>query len=449
VATERQARRARAPGVDVSADAIRQARLDAGLSRAKLAGDDLTRGAIYLIETGRSRPSMATLELIAARTGKPLSHFLEPGEDAAASAHLAVGVAAEVSELERDCLAGRHEQARARGASLLDEQLEPRWEARAALWLGVAELHLGLHDESRQHLDRSLELLSRLSDPWTRAACLAWRAQAALAAGEADAASLAQQADRESRDADPIAWPASVRALLVLGRTRMQAEDWKGARESFHAALDAARAGADAGRAAGWYEDMGTAYLRLGDAPTAVECSWRAVALYALRESRELAVEASAGLADSQLRDGDPEAARQQLEAALAETEGLALRRGEVHLLLGLAAVGLRQSRLEEAGRYARRAAVAAESAHDTTATGLSHALLARVAAAAGDSATAGREFQAAIEHLAAAHAADELVETRMAYAEALEAWGETAEALAQWKQSMSHWRPGLGRSFP
>src|SRR5439155_18741948 len=69
----RPAGRARGQGVDVREGSVRQAREEAGLSLAKLAGTDVTRGAIFLIETGRSRPSMATLRLIADRTGRPLS----------------------------------------------------------------------------------------------------------------------------------------------------------------------------------------------------------------------------------------------------------------------------------------------------------------------------------------------------------------------------------------
>lgn len=57
---------------------VRQARLAAGLSLAQLAGDDVSRTFIYLVEQGRSRPSQGVLELIARRTGKPVRYFLRP-----------------------------------------------------------------------------------------------------------------------------------------------------------------------------------------------------------------------------------------------------------------------------------------------------------------------------------------------------------------------------------
>jgi len=56
---------------------VREARLEAGLSLAQLAGDDVSRTFIHFIEHGRSRPSKSVLALIARRTRKPMSYFLE------------------------------------------------------------------------------------------------------------------------------------------------------------------------------------------------------------------------------------------------------------------------------------------------------------------------------------------------------------------------------------
>lgn len=56
---------------------VRQARLAAGLSLANLAGDQVSRTFIHFVETGQSRPSPAVLEMIARRTGRPISYFLK------------------------------------------------------------------------------------------------------------------------------------------------------------------------------------------------------------------------------------------------------------------------------------------------------------------------------------------------------------------------------------
>ena len=76
---ETGARRQRLAGVDIRPGAVKQARAEAGLSLADIAAGRVTRAAIHLIETGRSRPSMPVLEMIAERTGRPVAWFLAPG----------------------------------------------------------------------------------------------------------------------------------------------------------------------------------------------------------------------------------------------------------------------------------------------------------------------------------------------------------------------------------
>src|SRR5437660_11332730 len=114
----RRAGRPRSRGVDLRVGSVRQARQEAGLSRARLAEPELTRGAIYLIETGRSRPSMPTLQLIAARTGRPLSYFLA-SPLASESGREAALLSTSLVEAEGLRLAGRLEQAAERCETVL------------------------------------------------------------------------------------------------------------------------------------------------------------------------------------------------------------------------------------------------------------------------------------------------------------------------------------------
>src|ERR1700681_2247076 len=72
--------RRRLPGINLRPGAVKQARQEAGLSLAKVAAGHVTAPAIFLIETGQTRPSLPTLEHIARRTGKPVDYFLaDPG----------------------------------------------------------------------------------------------------------------------------------------------------------------------------------------------------------------------------------------------------------------------------------------------------------------------------------------------------------------------------------
>ena len=56
---------------------LRQARLEANLSQRALCGEEITRNMLSRIENGVARPSMKTLQHLAARLGKPVSYFLE------------------------------------------------------------------------------------------------------------------------------------------------------------------------------------------------------------------------------------------------------------------------------------------------------------------------------------------------------------------------------------
>ena len=69
----------RGVGIDVRPGSVQLARMGAALSLRELAEGHLTRQAIFLIEKGKCRPSMKTLQLIASRTGKPLAYFVEDG----------------------------------------------------------------------------------------------------------------------------------------------------------------------------------------------------------------------------------------------------------------------------------------------------------------------------------------------------------------------------------
>jgi transcriptional regulator with XRE-family HTH domain len=67
---------------------IKAARLEAGLSQRQLCGEVITRNMLSQIENGSARPSMDTLQYLAAQLGRPVSFFLE--EDGAVSPNQAL-----------------------------------------------------------------------------------------------------------------------------------------------------------------------------------------------------------------------------------------------------------------------------------------------------------------------------------------------------------------------
>src|SRR5487761_323551 len=117
-------RRGRRRGVEIKPGTVKQARAEAGLSLAQVAGDEISRTAIYFVETGKAKPSMETLKLIAERTGRPLDYFLSrPSTMEARSTSSTV-------ELERLVVTGDPKGALAAGDAHLSAERDPEMVAR-------------------------------------------------------------------------------------------------------------------------------------------------------------------------------------------------------------------------------------------------------------------------------------------------------------------------------
>ena len=114
VAADAKPKRRRLPGVNLRPGSVKQARVESSLSLAQLGKGHVTAPAIYLIETGRTRPSLPTLEHIARRTGKPVEYFLaEPAGAADESQASLIALEAMVAD-------GRNHEAIPQGLALLD-----------------------------------------------------------------------------------------------------------------------------------------------------------------------------------------------------------------------------------------------------------------------------------------------------------------------------------------
>src|SRR3989442_7748814 len=108
--------RGRGRGVAVGEGWVEQARREARLTLAQVAAGQLTRTAIHLIEKGRTRPSMETLEQIARQTRKPIEFFLIPDTPAFAERQT------QLNELERLTAVRELQKVVEMGASLLGQQ---------------------------------------------------------------------------------------------------------------------------------------------------------------------------------------------------------------------------------------------------------------------------------------------------------------------------------------
>src|SRR2546422_221719 len=140
--------RGRRKGVPVREGSVRQARNEANLSLAQVADGKVSRTAIHLIETGRSQPSMETLEQIARQTRKPLDYFLavpEPGPD--------VGqLETELRDVERLTLIRDFQRVIEVGSALLEKQLGEQDTALVRFYVGQSCCRLVQPNEALYHL---------------------------------------------------------------------------------------------------------------------------------------------------------------------------------------------------------------------------------------------------------------------------------------------------------
>lgn len=85
---------------------LKQARLEAGLSQRQLCGDTITRNMLSQIENGSAKPSLATLQILSARLGKPVSYFWEdaPSENLGLLHRAQQADAAKAMEILKDYL---------------------------------------------------------------------------------------------------------------------------------------------------------------------------------------------------------------------------------------------------------------------------------------------------------------------------------------------------------
>src|SRR5207244_9821226 len=112
--------RGRLSGVEIDPTVVRQARLAAGMSLAEVAGSELTRQAVHLIETGKARPSRRSLRMLASRLGVPQSWLLVQPDGEGLNVE-----DKQVGELEDLCQRHEYVSALERGQEALDRSEPP------------------------------------------------------------------------------------------------------------------------------------------------------------------------------------------------------------------------------------------------------------------------------------------------------------------------------------
>jgi len=433
-----KALRRRLPGVTLRPGAVKQARQESGLSLAQVGKGHVTAPAIYLIETGRTRPSLPTLEHIAHRTNKPVEFFLaDPGGTTDSSQ-------AALAELEAMVGDGRFEQAIALGRSLLELGSSAHRLGRIRYLLAMAHLQLGQPEPAEGLLAEARAHFEAINDGVMLAECLGAEASLAYLTQRPDALAIAERALAVCRSLKPIPSPTEARLLAIVAGAHLTNQEWEKAIKFYEAAIEAAGSFFDLRKMAMMYSGLSAAYQELGQIDTASRFATRSVALLEALRDRVSLARSENNLGLIHMARGELSEARKHLDRSRELSDETDLQVGRSHMLLSLCELCLQEGNIDQARAFAQEALELAERLHEGPNVATAHMWLGRVADKAGDHETTDREFALAIHGLEQLGTHERALQGHGIYAEILERRGDVARAYVHMKSALQASRPGL-----
>ena len=425
-------RRGRRRGVEIKAGSVKQARSEAGLSLAQVAGDDISRTAIYFVETGKAKPSMETLKLIAERTGRPLDYFLSRPST------MEPRSTASTAEIERLITVGDAAGALAAGELLLGAERDPELAARTKFLMATAHLRLAQPVQARRLASGARTYFEQAGDLLMTAECLGSEASAAYLMQDPGALALAEGALATCRSLKPIPHITESRLLGVLAGVHSTNHNWQSAIDAYEQAIEAGDALQDLRRLSLTYSGLSLAYRETGQLNQAAHYAHRAMTIHETLNDRISLARSENNLGLMLLRAGDPVKARGHVERSVRLFEQDGIEAGKAAFLLSLSELALAESALDEADRFANEALELAGRLSETASVAESHVWLARIAVARGDHGAVDAEFHAAFDLFEKTQISDRLSGAHADYAEILEARGDVAGAVQHLKQALA-----------
>lgn len=376
----------------------------AGLSLAQVGGTELTRQAVHLIETGKVRPSMRSLNVLAQRLQVPVTTLLVPSESRGPFDQDSI------AEVERLCRNHQYEQALDRGIEILEWSRSPELIACAHYHVGDALCRLDRPDEALDHLAQARELFETLDDQDRVAEAMELEALALQISEDSRALSVACEALSRYQRREERRPEVESRLLQRVGTILTAHREFGEALKYYDQALQVAGGVRDLMRLARLYHGLALCHnLGDGDVRQAADLLLKAHTLY---EAEERLADAPTGsdlarvendIAIVLIRHGDVERGEEFLVSSIRRYEAAGLHRRRSHTLLSLAELRQGQGRLDEAAEILRGAIELAEELHEMHALGVGHRQLGEVHAAGGRMDRAAESFDRALGILRAA----------------------------------------------
>jgi tetratricopeptide (TPR) repeat protein len=415
--------RGRHSGVEVVPGAVRQARLDAGLSLAQVATPEYTRAALSLVELGKMRPSPRLLRQIARRTGRPISYFLP---DAEVKPELRVAIDHLHQLVARAEFAGAIEQ----GEQQLQGDLPRSAEAEIRFLVGRAHVRCLDGRSAYTHLVRARELYELGTDRVQQADVVLQMASALYLLDDPRPLSTAYQALDLCERLQPIQPELTVRSLMMIGATYFRLQDWNRAMTCYLRALDAMGSSIGIRDLAMLHDQLSQTYQRVGRFAQAVEHAQQALRLYGSGVDPTDLFRAHHNLGETLLRQGELSAARPHLEKALALCDERGLQhQARGYALLSLAELHIEGDELDEAEQQLNQVRQLVEGLGERGHLATAWRLHGRLYMRLGEHERADEAFARAVELLRDLQLPADLLDAQTEYAAALAAQSRFAEA--------------------
>jgi tetratricopeptide (TPR) repeat protein/DNA-binding XRE family transcriptional regulator len=411
---------------------VKQARREAGLSLAQVAGGVVSRTAIYFVETGKSKPSMETLKLIAERTGRPLDFFLS--RPSTMEARSSTGTA----EVERLIATNNFVGALVAGQAMLDRERDPEIIARARHLMATAHLRLAQPVQGRRLAASARAHFEETGDLLMTAECLGSEASAAYLLQDPGALGLAEGALAICRTLQPVPRMTEARLLAILGGVHITNRDWIAAIACFEQATAAGDVVHDLRRLSLLYSDLSLAHQETGQLSQAAHYAQRAMTIQETLNDRLSLARSENNLGLLYFKRGLLTQALEHVGRSLRLFEEAGVEVGRAHVLMSLCELHLARPDFDEARRFATEALAVATRSSEPANVAEAHVWLGRVAAAQRDDTAADSEFRMAIEALEKLGVRERLLRSHAFYAEILEGRGDLIGANHHLRKALS-----------
>ena len=415
--------------------------MEAGLSLAKVGKGCVTAPAVYLIETGRTRPSLPTLEHIARRLGKSVEFFLADQSENTDPTKTGL------IDMEAMVVEGRAAEAIALGEDLLKLSTSAHRLGQLRYLLAQAHVQMGKPDEAGSLLREAHIHFQSVGDSLMLAECMGSEANVAKMNQRPDALQLAELALEVCRGMRPVPATTEARLLSILASVHVANRDWTTAIRVYEEAIEAAGPLYDLGRMAKMYSNLSLAYRETGHVDAAVKYAGRSIALLEVLRDRVSLAQAENNLGLILMAKGDRAGAHKHLDRSLELAEEANLEIGRSHVLMSLCELSLVQGNVQAARQFAQQALEMAGRMKEGANVAEAHVWLGRVAAEGGDDELVDTEFAIAIQGLTEVGVEERLLRCHGIYAEILEKRGQLKDAYAHMKKAFSASRPGLLQS--